>query len=94
MTKTRNYKTVAKEAEAEKVAQATIATQYAFLEKRLGATFKWNCPHCLGAVYDRVTKGSGGYVSDEEMIESLHDVCGYDVYPTRKKTPYNDVMPK
>jgi rubrerythrin len=94
MTKTRNYKTIAAEATAAKKRKDLTAAQYTFLETRLGASFKWKCPHCLEAVYDRVTKGSGGYVIDDEMIESLHNNCGYDVYPTRKKTPYNDNIPK
>jgi len=93
MTKTRNYKTIAKEKQAAKQYIAETTAQYEFLEKQLGSKFSWRCSHCLKAVYDRITTGKGGYVSDDELITSLHDQCDYDVYPTRTKLPYNDALP-
>lgn len=75
MTKTRR---VAKEATGLQKKQDLTLAQYAFLETRLGASFEWKCPHCLEAVYDRVTKGSGGYVSDDEM-SNLYPIVHHSI---------------
>lgn len=64
----------AKKEKAQKKKEAEIQQMIDFLEKKWNNKVNYTCLECLKTAYESVKENKNGYVTDDELIESSHNI--------------------